>query len=97
MAASLGVSPLKKNRVSWMGAAVQTKLEHGSRQIAIVGAVTRQLLVKTLQNGKELGCALVICKVWRSAMALQLSVVTSRELRRSINPISNPKLHRESL
>jgi hypothetical protein len=50
---------------SWKGAAIQRELEHGNRGIATVGAVTRQLLVKTLQS-----CALVICKVWRSAMAL---------------------------
>jgi hypothetical protein len=33
--------------------------------MSIVGAVTRQLLVKTLQGGKDLTCALVICKVWK--------------------------------
>jgi hypothetical protein len=33
--------------VSCKGAAIQRGLEYGSRGIAIVGAVTRQLLVKT--------------------------------------------------
>jgi hypothetical protein len=35
-----------------------------------VGAVTRQLLVKTLQAVKDLMCTLVNCKVWKLAMAL---------------------------
>jgi hypothetical protein len=39
---------------SWKGAAVQRGLEHGNREITIVGAITRQLLVKTLQAGKRL-------------------------------------------
>jgi hypothetical protein len=33
-------------------------------------AVTGKRLMKTLQAGKDLVCALVICKVWRLAMAL---------------------------
>jgi hypothetical protein len=33
--------------LSWKGAAIQRRLEHASRGIATVGAVTRQLLVKT--------------------------------------------------
>jgi hypothetical protein len=37
--------------------------------MAIVEAITRQLLVKTLQAGKYLACVLVICKVWKLAMA----------------------------
>jgi hypothetical protein len=52
------------------GAAIQRGLEHGSRGIAIVGVVTRQLLVKTLQAGKDLACALVICKVWKLVTVL---------------------------
>jgi hypothetical protein len=55
---------------SWKGATIQTGLEHESRGIAIVEAVTRQLLVKTLQAAKDLVCALVICKLWKLAMAL---------------------------
>jgi hypothetical protein len=53
-----------------MKVALQRELELGSRGIAIVGAVTRQLLVKTLGAGKDLASALVICKIWRSAIAL---------------------------
>jgi hypothetical protein len=33
-------------------------------------AMTREQLVKTQQTGKDLACAVVICKVWRLAMAL---------------------------
>jgi hypothetical protein len=67
MAASLGVS---YSRGSWKGGANQRGLEPGSRGIAIVGAATRQVLVKTLQAGKDLVCALVICEVCKLAMAL---------------------------
>jgi hypothetical protein len=42
-----------KKRGSWKGAAVQRGLEHGSRGIAIVGAVTKQLLVETLRARKD--------------------------------------------
>jgi regulator of RNase E activity RraA len=38
----------------WKGIAVQRGLEHRRRGIVIAGAVTRQLLVKTLQAGKYL-------------------------------------------
>jgi hypothetical protein len=51
-------------------AAIQRVPEHESREIAIVKAVTRQLQVKTLQAGKDLACALVICEVWKLTMAL---------------------------
>jgi hypothetical protein len=39
---------------SLKGPAVPRGLEYGSRGITIVGVVTRQLLVKTLQAGKGL-------------------------------------------
>jgi hypothetical protein len=58
----------------WKGAAIQRRLEHGSRGIAIVGVVTRQLPVNTLRAGKYLACALAICKVWNLVMVLKLSV-----------------------
>jgi hypothetical protein len=57
--------PTEKRILNWKGAAIQREPEHGNRGIAIVGAVTRQLLMKTLQS-----YALVICKVWRSVMVL---------------------------
>jgi hypothetical protein len=53
---------------SWKGAAIQRRLERGSR--GTVGAVTRQLLMKTLQARKDLADALVICKLWKLAMAV---------------------------
>jgi hypothetical protein len=59
-----------KTEFNLKGATIQTGLEHGSRRTATVGALTRQLLVKTLWAGKDLLCDLVICKVWKSAMAL---------------------------
>jgi hypothetical protein len=49
--------------VAQKGATIQGGLEYGIRGISIVGAVTRQLLVKTLQAGKDLVCVVVICKV----------------------------------
>jgi hypothetical protein len=33
-------------------------------------AVARERLVKTQQAGKDLACAVVICELWRLAMAL---------------------------
>jgi hypothetical protein len=41
-----------------------------SIEAANVGAVTRQILVKTLRAGKDLACALVFCKAWRSMTVL---------------------------
>jgi hypothetical protein len=60
----------------------------------LLEAVTRQLLVKTRI---DLACVLAICKVRKLAMALQLRVIMSCVLKRSINPISNPKPRRQSL
>jgi hypothetical protein len=62
MAASLGARVLKgssvrkpvRERGRWKGASVQRGLQHGSGGLIIVGAVTKQLLVKTLQAGKDL-------------------------------------------
>jgi hypothetical protein len=45
---------VKWPRVSCKGTAIQRGLKDGSRGIAIVAAVTRQLLVKTLRTGKDL-------------------------------------------
>jgi hypothetical protein len=52
------------------GAAVQRGLEHRSRGKPLLEAVIRRGLVKTLQAGKYLAYAGVICKVWKSAMVL---------------------------
>jgi hypothetical protein len=37
---------------------------------SLLEAVTLERLVKTQQAGNSLACAVVICKVWRLAMAL---------------------------
>jgi hypothetical protein len=39
-------------------------------ETALLEAVTKERLVKTQQAGRELACSVVICKVWKSAMAL---------------------------
>jgi hypothetical protein len=36
----------------------------------LLEAVTRERLVKTQQTGKDLGCTMVIGKIWGLAMAL---------------------------
>jgi hypothetical protein len=36
----------------------------------LLEAVSREELVKTQQAGKDVTCAVVICKLWRLAMAL---------------------------
>jgi hypothetical protein len=61
---------LSQLRVRGKGTAIQRGLERRRRGIATVGAVNRQLLVKTLQAGKDLACAAVNCKVWKLAMVL---------------------------
>jgi hypothetical protein len=40
-------------------------------------AVAKERLVKAQQAGKSLGGVVVICEVWRSAVALMLHVVLS--------------------
>jgi hypothetical protein len=47
-----------KNSGSCKGTAIQRGLEHESRATAIVDAVARQLLMKTLRAGKDLVCDL---------------------------------------
>jgi hypothetical protein len=46
------------------------ELEHGSRGITIVEAVTGKQLVNILQAGKYLARAVVICKVWKPVIVL---------------------------
>jgi hypothetical protein len=50
--------------------AFREDFESGSRKIAIVGAVTRQLLMKMCRLEGDLACALIICKVRKLAMVL---------------------------
>jgi hypothetical protein len=59
-----------KKRFSWKGAAIQKGLERGSRRTSTVKAVTRERLVKTQQAGNGKAGAVLICKVWRLAVAL---------------------------
>jgi hypothetical protein len=41
---------------------IQRGLEPEGRGITIIGASSRQLLMKTLQSGKDLVCTVVICR-----------------------------------
>jgi hypothetical protein len=41
-----------------------------SEEKPLLKTVAKQLLLKTLQAGKYLTCAVVICKMWKLAMAL---------------------------
>jgi hypothetical protein len=56
----------------------------------LLEAVASERLVKTWQAGKGLAGAVVICKVWRSAVALKQLVVSRRVYRWSINSFTNP-------
>jgi hypothetical protein len=56
-------------------------------------SITGKQLMKA--DWKDLACAVVICKVWKLAIVLQLLVVTTCKW--SIISISNPKPRRESL
>jgi hypothetical protein len=58
-------------------------------EFPLLEAVTREQLVKTLQAGKGLAGAIVICEMWRSAVALYLLVILSHGNKWSINPMSN--------
>jgi hypothetical protein len=81
-----------KKTVSWKGAGIQRGLVPESRSFCNVKAVTRERLVKTHQDGKDLAYVVVICKVWSLTVALELLVVPSCVYKLSINPISNPKI-----
>jgi hypothetical protein len=52
--------------------------------------VARERLVKTRQAGKGLECAMVICILWRLAVALKLLVVPSRVYKWPVNRVTNP-------
>jgi hypothetical protein len=41
-----------------------------AEEYQLLEAITRKRLVKTLQAGKDLACAVVIFKVWKSATVL---------------------------
>jgi hypothetical protein len=53
------------------GAAVQKGLEPGGRGIALVRSRYEEKSSEVIAGWKRLGvCAIVICKVWRPAMAV---------------------------
>lgn len=62
----------------------------------LLQAITRQLLEKTLQAGKDSMCASDL-SVSKLVLALKLSRITSCVLKWKINLISNLKSHQESL
>jgi hypothetical protein len=41
-----------------------------AEEYPLLGAVTKQLLVKTLRAGKDIAGTVVFCEVWRLAVAL---------------------------
>jgi hypothetical protein len=63
----------------------------------LLEAVASERLVMTQQAEKGLAGAVVNCKVWKLAVALQLLVVTSCVYKWSINPITIPKPRRQAL
>jgi hypothetical protein len=56
----------------------------------VLEAVAREWLFMTQQAGKGLEGAVVICEVWRLALALQLLVVSSHVYKWSVNPFTIP-------
>jgi hypothetical protein len=60
------------NRVSSVQQHLKRGLERGTEESPLLEAVSRERLVKTQQAGKDLECAVVICKVCRLAVTLQL-------------------------
>jgi hypothetical protein len=49
---------------------LRENLSAEAEESPLLEAITRERLVKILQAEKDLACAVVICKVWRMAMAL---------------------------
>jgi hypothetical protein len=49
---------------------VKRGLERVAEEYPLLEAVARELLVKTQQAGRGLAVAVVICELWRLAMAL---------------------------
>jgi hypothetical protein len=80
-----------KERVSCKSAAVERRLHvccsySETVIITVLKSVSRIRLMKTEKTYR----VLVICKVWRSAIVLQLLLVSSGVYKWSINPFSNP-------
>jgi hypothetical protein len=53
-----------------MGPSFREDLSPEAEEQPLLEAVTRKRLVKTLQTGKDLACAVVICKVCKSDIVL---------------------------
>jgi hypothetical protein len=68
MAASLGASQFKVQFCTEVSE--DRTSEREAEEFSLLGAVVRERLVKTLQAGKGLADAVVICKLWRIALAL---------------------------
>jgi hypothetical protein len=51
---------------------------HEAEESPLLEAVARQRLAKKQQGGKGLAGAVMICELWRLAVALQLLAVPSR-------------------
>jgi hypothetical protein len=62
-----------------------------AEESALLEAIARERLVKTHRAGRGLADAVVICELWRLAVALQQLVVPSHVYKWSINPYTNPK------
>jgi hypothetical protein len=61
-----------------------------SDEYPLLEAVVRKRLVETLQAEKSLAGAVVICELWRLAVAPKLLTVPSRVYKWSINPFTDP-------
>jgi hypothetical protein len=85
-----------KERNSWKRlvreAPFREDLSAEAEESPLLEVITRERLVKTQQAGEGLRSAVLICKIWRLAMALnylQFRVTVCKGL---INPIYNPNL-----
>jgi hypothetical protein len=73
-----------KKRGSWKDTTIQRRLEHRNWKMSTVRSCYHGMAAE------DTSVCCVICKEWKSAMALQLLVVPSRVYKWSINPIQKP-------
>jgi hypothetical protein len=82
-----------KELVGRPGGAVQTGLEHVYlKNLHCRKAVARERLVKTQQAGRDLAFVVLICDLWRLAVALWLLVVPSLKYKLSIIQSTTPSI-----
>jgi hypothetical protein len=62
-----------------------------AEECPLLEAVAKERLVKTQKAEKSLAGAVVICELWRLAVALLLLVVSSRECINTRTQLSNSK------